>query len=58
MKLRVTNTAAKGGRANLAHEGFMGVAELAQVQQGLHHRLMQSCLCLLISVLVPVNVSP
>ena len=58
MKLRVTSKAVKGGRANLAHEGFMGVAELAQVQQSLDHRLMQSCVCLLVSVLVPVDVSP
>jgi len=59
-KLTVTDKkkAVKGGRPNLAHEGFMGVAELAQVQQGLHHWLLQSCLCLLICVLVPVDVSP
>ncbi len=59
-KLTETNKdkGVKGGRANLAHEGLVGVAELAQVQQGLHHRLLQSCLCLLICVLVPVDVAP
>lgn len=59
-KLTITNTnkIVKGGRGHLAHEGLVGVAELAQVQQGLHHRLLQSCLCLLVCVLVPVDVAP
>lgn len=42
---------------DLAHEGLMGVAELAQVQQRLHHWLLQRLLCLFLSVLVPVDVA-
>lgn len=44
--------------ADLAHEGLVGVAELAEVQQGLHHRLLQRRLRLLLTVLVPVDVAP
>lgn len=60
-------TGAKGRRAwgrgqragaDLAHEGLVGVAELAEVQQGLHHRLLQRRLRLLLCVLVPVDVAP
>lgn len=47
-----------GGRADLPHEGFVGVAELAEVQQGLHHGLLQGLLCLFLTVLVPVDVPP
>ena len=36
----------------------MGVTELAQIQQGFHDRLLQSCLCFFLCVLVPVDVSP
>lgn len=46
----------RGGATNLAHKSLVGVAELAQVQQRLHHRLFQCLLCLFFTVLVPVNI--
>ena len=42
--------------ADLAHEGLVGVAELAQVQQRLHHWLLQRLLCLFFTVLVPIDI--
>ena len=47
---------AVGQGADLAHEGLVGVAELAEVQECLHHRLLQGLLCLFFSVLMPVDV--
>ena len=42
---------------HLAHKGLMGVAEFAEVQQSLHHWLLQCLLGLFLTVLVPVDIT-
>ena len=46
----------EGQGADLAHEGLVGIAELAEVHECFHHRLLQRLFCLFFRVLMPVDV--
>ena len=52
----IAGESAAGKKTDVAQKGFMCVSELAEVQEGLHHRLLQGLVSVLHCVLVPVDV--